>query len=231
MPAPVNQHPVTGLENGDDEFFPDEFLYRSRPSPSGSGRNPALDRTTCFRKILSTLPSTEIASRLRRVIDFMASELSLDVTLFLHYLSWSHEDITSDPTIQYARTALMWSDELPDILNKWYRPPRQHGAGVRTVAAHEALEDFGIALVSRKLNAEFRDLGAYMHAPSSELSEESLLSTSILDIAEEVMKTAPTFWKIAEGIVSTPRQREVNTYKSNSTVRTQSNILRNSQFG
>ncbi|KAF8585384.1 hypothetical protein K439DRAFT_1343440, partial [Ramaria rubella] len=63
------------------------------------------------------------------------TKCSLDLPLFLKAIRWDNPSLKADPKIQYTQTALMMSEELPGIIQHWHRPPRSHGAGVRTRAA------------------------------------------------------------------------------------------------
>lgn len=204
------------LDPGDHEVHPDDHNPDDFPDlPHGI---PATARTQSFRAFLDTRTPESIVDRCRETIEFMA-ERQLDLTLLLYYCTaWVLPEGVDDPVIQYARTALMWSDELPTMLKNWHRPPRKHATGISTKAANDAIEGIALSIVHRKINAEMRDLAPIMLSPPSELNEESLL-VEIPDMIVAVQKTAPTIWSIMQCASCTPRQQKENTYKDPSLVR------------
>ncbi|KAF9221030.1 hypothetical protein BS17DRAFT_712270, partial [Gyrodon lividus] len=63
--------------------------------------------------------------------------------VFLHAISWGDPGCVADNQVQGAHTTLMNSDELPFILQNWWKPP--HSTASRkscTKAAHNVVEDF-----------------------------------------------------------------------------------------
>ena len=61
-----------------------------------------------------------IAQKVRQILDCISSQ-GLDLPLFLDILSWGYPECYSDRKIQYARTSLLASEELPIILRRWYK--------------------------------------------------------------------------------------------------------------
>lgn len=53
----------------------------------------------------------------------------MDLLLFLDAVSWGSEECIMNKQVRYAKTSLMVSDELPEILRRWYWPPRSHHFG------------------------------------------------------------------------------------------------------
>ncbi|KAJ6544930.1 hypothetical protein B0H10DRAFT_1638758, partial [Mycena sp. CBHHK59/15] len=77
--------------------------------------------------------------KVKNILKCMKEE-GLPLPLFLDALCWGDSDCIADRTCVYARTLLMVSDELPGILDRWYKPPRASGA--RPAGGREALEQF-----------------------------------------------------------------------------------------
>ncbi|PSS06545.1 hypothetical protein PHLCEN_2v3675 [Hermanssonia centrifuga] len=207
------------LDADDNERYPDEiesepFVYSDATRTRTHSSLPALDRTAAFRQFLDAQPPEDIARRCREAIRYMADNLKLDITLLLFYISWNLPETTEDKVIQYARTALMWSDELPSIIKNWHRPPRKHGVGVRTKAASTALESWAEEITKRKINEEMRLLGPYMRLKPSEISPENLLSITMADTIQTVQTHAPTMWSLCRSASYTPIQEMKNAKKN-----------------
>ena len=68
----------------------------------------------------------------------------LNLTIFLDALGWGDPDCNL-PKIRYARTGLLLSEELPLILQRWWKPPRVPGSPhARFQGATAALDNFAI---------------------------------------------------------------------------------------
>ena len=78
------------------------------------------------------------AAKIHDILDYISS-LGLDLPLFLDAMSWGSPECHSDRKIQYARTSLLASKELPQILRRWFKPPRRmkEGKGMRPAGARE----------------------------------------------------------------------------------------------
>ncbi|KAI0687914.1 hypothetical protein BC835DRAFT_1419565 [Cytidiella melzeri] len=153
-----NGDPFFNLDDDDNEYHdgeveplpPEAQLHVDNSFKTAGG---PLARTTLFMSHLSTLTNADIALKMASIIEHMAS-LQMDVTTFLHFLSWNlkvpvdmkHEE----GTIRYARTALMHSEQLPGILKNWHKPPRPHSWGVRTTAARNAMDDWALENVTAR---------------------------------------------------------------------------------
>jgi hypothetical protein len=75
------------------------------------------------RSMRARLIGQDVTAKVKNTLRFMDSQ-SINLPIFLDALSWGDPGCHSDPKVQYARTALMVSDELPGILERWYKPPR-----------------------------------------------------------------------------------------------------------
>ncbi|KAI0693371.1 hypothetical protein BC835DRAFT_1415991 [Cytidiella melzeri] len=214
------------LEDEDDSDSGDE----SEPSPA---RGP-LGRTTRCASRLETTSHRRIAAKLRSTIDFMALQ-GLDVATLLYYLTWNlddEEDEQLDPddrdnlfthtsnlgVIKYARTALTHYDKLPQILENLRCPPREHGRGIRSQGARGAMDAWSLDNVKMLVSKDLHALSAMMTCPTSNLTEEHLLSINLVDSVREARALAPTLWDLLLSATCTPRQLKKNTYKDPSEV-------------
>ena len=106
------------------------------PGPSSSSanqrRHPYLRHNENLRQLFD---NQSLSERVRQVLDFMKS-VDINLPIFLWAISWNIPELISDPKVSAERTALMISDELPEILAHWRQPPRKHNSGIRTRAAY-----------------------------------------------------------------------------------------------
>ena len=211
MPAAA----VADLDENDNELYEnEEELEEDAPR----GKTVCNERTDSAVEFQKTLSDKQIAERCVNVLNFMKSE-GLDLTTFLWHISWNNPEAVADKTIQYARTGLMWSTQLPEILENWYRPPRQHGRGVRTKAARAVMDRWAVDAVKRRMNREMRAIRPHFTSPQQELSEETLLEVDIEGIMAAVKCDAPTVWSIFHSASWTPQQEKRNKVKSTDMVR------------
>ncbi|KAI0685910.1 hypothetical protein BC835DRAFT_1420806 [Cytidiella melzeri] len=217
-----NGDPFFNLDDDDNEYHdgeveplpPEAQMHVDNSFKTAGG---PLARTTLFMSHLSTLTNADIALKMASIIEHMAS-LQMDVTTFLHFLSWNlkvpvdmkHEE----GTIRYARTALMHSEQLPGILKNWHKPPRPHSWGVRTTAARNAMDDWALENVTARINREMRLFAPQLLSPPQDITEESLLATRLKDDIPAMQATQPTFWKLMHSLSCTPLQAKRNKYKS-----------------
>lgn len=75
------------------------------------------------RVLKGRLNGQDMTAKVKTILDCMNSQ-GVNLPLFLDALSWGDPRCHSDPKVQYARTSLMVSDELPGILERWHCPPR-----------------------------------------------------------------------------------------------------------
>ena len=85
---------------------------------------------------------------------------SVDINLpaFLWAMSWNITELSSNPKVSAKITALMLSDELPEILAHWHRPPRKHNHGVCTKATYDTMNTFALETVLETINDEMGSL-------------------------------------------------------------------------
>lgn len=95
-----------------------------------------------------------LANKVKHVLTQM-SAVGLTLPQFLHVVSWGDTQCVKDAQIRGARTALMNSELLPDILENWWKPPRlttSHKA--RSHAAHGYMVDFATRCIHDVIDDE-----------------------------------------------------------------------------
>ncbi|OBZ71473.1 hypothetical protein A0H81_08665 [Grifola frondosa] len=137
---------------------------------------------------------------------------SLDLPLLLWALSWNVQDLIASPIAKYERTALMVSDELPDLLTKWHKSPRGHNQGIKTKGALQATTQFALDVVGQVVNKEMGAIGQLMRCSTEDLSEEELLAINWEDLKQAVRTRAPTIWSLLHRCAWVKKQQR-NTMK------------------
>ena len=152
-----------------------------------------------------------LVERVLTVLDLMTAN-DIDLATLLWAVSWGVPELSGHPSVIFNRTSLMLSDDLPGILQNWYRPPRSHSAGIRTKAAHDTMAEWALKTVLEMVDGEMRDLKHVMRSPPSDLTEEGLLGIKFQDLISEVSTRAPNFWSILRH-ASYTSQQDKNTMK------------------
>jgi hypothetical protein len=119
-------------------------------------------------------------------------EWQVDLPILLWAVRWNVPELVSNASVQFERTALMVSDELPQILSRWHRPPHTHNVGTRTKAARVAMDKWALHHVGQVINLEMRALKPILTPPEGELTEESLLSIKWKSLIQDVSLMAPS---------------------------------------
>jgi hypothetical protein len=153
------------------------------------------------------LDTNLIAQKVRHILDCISSH-GLDLPLFLDALSWGYPECHSDRKIQYARTSLLASEELPIILRRWYKPPRSfiEAKGRRPAGAQATLHHFALECVIDKIDQEMKASASHFSSPAKELSEYHLLNTDFVKLMLQAQSHAPTLWQLLHQATSTPKQ-------------------------
>jgi hypothetical protein len=217
MPPRPTVEDVQDIDSDDNELYEDENEEEYEGDGAGSriknSAQVATQQTRSLRQFLAQKTNAEITEKCRNVLNYMKTQ-ALDLTTFLYYISWTIPETTTDSTIKFARTALMWSEELPEILENWYCPSREHGRGIRTQAGRQAMDRWAIDAVKRRMNREMRSIKHLFISPQGNLSEENLLSIDIAELCLAVQFHAPTVWSIFHSATQTPQQEAKNTFKN-----------------
>jgi hypothetical protein len=142
--------------------------------------------------------------------------LHLNLLILLWALSWndSYPDLVSNDKAHFARMALTTSELLSGILKIWHCPPCVHNCGVRTEAAHRAMEDWALDTVCDVLDKESDNLEEYLKFPQEELSQDMLLAIKWDDLISNMKILSPVTWKLFHHAASMPQQEKRNKYKT-----------------
>ncbi|KAF4618782.1 hypothetical protein D9613_009771 [Agrocybe pediades] len=168
------------------------------------------------RLLKSKLEAKQILPRVLDILNCIASN-GLDLPLFLDAISWGSPECHSDRTVQYARTSLLASDELSDILQRWYKPPRRANdeKGSRPAGARNTLRQFITDSMMDILDQDMRNSAPLFASPSSELSEKHLLGLDFQELQRKVEEEAPTLWDILNRCATSPQQDGIVRKKNN----------------
>ncbi|KAK6971606.1 hypothetical protein R3P38DRAFT_3336690 [Favolaschia claudopus] len=150
-------------------------------------------------------------------------EQRIDLPIFLDAITWGDQDCVSNPTVQYARSSLMNSEELPKMLERWYHPPRRSG-GRRPAGARKILEtlrkppslllDFAFNCISDTVDTEMKIAAPLFLSPPEDLSEKHLTDLDSGVLKDEVQRSAPILWHLLHRAAYTPEQEARNKHKN-----------------
>ncbi|KIK80850.1 hypothetical protein PAXRUDRAFT_157538, partial [Paxillus rubicundulus Ve08.2h10] len=142
------------------------------------------------RRLRGTLTGN-IAAKVLSVLSSMES-VGLNLPLFLDFLSWGDQECVVNAKIRYERTALMVSEELPGILERWRSPPRAAGStDVRAKAARPVMEEFAFSCVTEVVEKELQGIQELSLCPSDEVSDSGLTRFLIEDMVLKLSSPAP----------------------------------------
>jgi hypothetical protein len=120
---------------------------------SGSGtqhecvaRDPHKQQMLSFKQFWEGCGNEELHQNVVEVLDFMKAQ-QLNLPVFLWAISWGVSELIADDKARYARTALMMSTLLPQILRNWHKPPHAHSLGIRTEAARVTMDAWALDAV------------------------------------------------------------------------------------
>jgi hypothetical protein len=149
---------------------------------------------------------------------------NIDLPLFLDYISYSDHPAVKTSSLSNsvlaARTALLYSNELPGILRRWHSRPTQHGKGMSSdTPGRRTMQAFAIDRVNQTIHRELDDCEDLFRMKTSQLSRDTLLSIRIDRLQAEVIQRAPVTWEIYRNAAWTSQQEKRNTLKSPDKVR------------
>jgi hypothetical protein len=144
---------------------------------------------------------------------------NIDLPLFLDYISYCETPaaalLKNSTTMHNARTALLYSVELPGILQRWHSRPAHHGRGMSSdTPGRKTMQAFAIEQVKASIDRELRDTEDLFKMKTSQLSRDTLLSIRIDELQLEVIKRAPVTWEIYRNAAWTSQQEKRNIRKS-----------------
>lgn len=161
------------------------------------------------------LDGADILSKVKRIFNCMQSE-GLNLPLFLDAVFYGDAGCHNDAAIQYQRTALMVSDELPILLERWYQAPSrgQGYRGQRPLAAKKVLVNFAQKIVNEEMDREMKRTAKSFLSSSELLSKEHLLNLNFNIIMAECRTQAPMTWSLFRKAAYTVEQEKHNTHKN-----------------
>ncbi|KAH7925761.1 hypothetical protein BV22DRAFT_1160019 [Leucogyrophana mollusca] len=193
------------------------FMYETDSDSDDNDTSPhaiQLANTRKLKDILTGNPATKVEA----VLHYMNS-LGLNLPIFLDLLSWGDHECITNAKIRYERTALMVSEELPSILERWHTPPRSKGStDSRARAAKQPLEQFALSCTIKAVEAELEAVKDIMRCPEDDLSIDGLTSFFVEDMLLKLSTPGfggtPKLWALLRCLTQTQRQRERNTSKN-----------------
>ncbi|KAJ7666792.1 hypothetical protein DFH06DRAFT_1294986 [Mycena polygramma] len=155
-----------------------------------------------------------LSKNVKNVLTVIAG-LGLTVATFLDGLSWGDPACTADSQIRDARTRLLNSPQLPDIVRRWHKPPRAiKSKAARPKGATTVMEAFATECLQKILDRELELLADIFKSPAGEdIKEEHLTGFSFPETVKRVKIIAPTLWSVLFCLARTPAQQEQNTKK------------------
>lgn len=143
----------------------------------------------------------------------------LNLPIFLDALSWGTPECTTDPSIRYARSTLLHSKELPDILLRWWKPPRSRGSHKpRARGAKDAIEKVARLCLIDVHERELATVALFLKTQEDKLLTE-LAQVDIHEITRRMQEHAPNLWAFLYRTAYTPKQENRNTMKCPDMVR------------
>ena len=160
------------------------------------------------------LINEDIAVKVKSTLSFMKQQ-DINLPIFLDALSWGYLGCHSDPEVQYARTSLTVSDELPGILRRWYNLPRGANLkkGKRPSGARRSLRAFAIECVGDIIDREMKISALLFLSPPEELSEDHLTKTDFEQLKRKTKCDAPVLWQLLQRAAYSKKQELRNKHK------------------
>lgn len=197
----------------DIRVFVEEPSAQESDSPFGDQhRQTAHLRALCWK-------SPDLERNTVKIIRFMQSK-NMNIPLFLDALSWGSPECTQNRTIMRARSVLMNSAELPDILQRWYTPPRPPGStNPRPAGARAAIERVANLCVVDIVKRELAALSIIVWNDSPTMTEQDITTVHIKQVTADMQAAAPTLWKLLETMARSKGQEKRNKRKDPDKVR------------
>lgn len=158
-----------------------------------------------------------MAAKVLTVLSCMDS-VGLNLPLFLDLLSWGDQDCVENAKIRYERTALMVSEELPGILERWRSPPWATGStDVQAKAAQLVMEEFAFSCVAEVVEKELQGIQELARCPSDEVSDAGLtrflIKDMVLKLSSPALGSTPKLWALLQKVSRTKKQDRKHTKK------------------
>ena len=148
-----------------------------------------------------------LVDKIQYIFEVM-DRLGINLTIFLDAVSWGDGECTANSKIRYERSGLMKSGELPQILHRWWRPPRSSTSNKkRASAASDVMEKFSSECFREVVDQELRAVGSVFRSPAgNDVKEETLTGFSFKEVIPSVQHLAPNLWSVLHGLAYTNSQ-------------------------
>lgn len=181
---------------------------------SGEGRS--------TERLRNKLPKdgTELANQVARVLEAVEAE-GFNLPLLLDYISWGSPECYSHPKIRNARSVLLHSSLLVNVIERWRDPPRRPGSTEAKPAGAKGVLNPWIFTTARKIiEHEISIIAPSFRFAKENLTEERLINIRLTKLQATVKADAPHMWSLLRGIAWSDEQEETNTMKSPDLVNT-----------
>ncbi|KAK7034933.1 hypothetical protein R3P38DRAFT_2435910, partial [Favolaschia claudopus] len=187
--------------DGDEELDPDEL----KAGTTDSAESPHVLRTRALRHTLEQLSEDEIERRMLANLEALKNT-GFDLALMLDFLC-DGKYTTRNATIRYARTALMCSDELPNIFRCCLKPPRWSASAKkkRATGGRKGLAPVAVDWCLEVMHKEMDALGPLLTTDTAtDVRAESLTGFTFLELHARMSVVAPTLVQFMDSL---PRRR------------------------
>ncbi|KAF6755180.1 hypothetical protein DFP72DRAFT_811840, partial [Ephemerocybe angulata] len=134
----------------------------------------------------------------KNTIDAMLGN-GINLPILLEAITWNNQKAIDNARIRYQRTALLHSQELPVILERWWKPPRDllRRGGKRPEGATSTMEAFAVKVATDLIRRELKALGPKLRLPAGkDVDCERLTEAGVEEMTELMKHDAPTMWKL-----------------------------------
>ncbi|KAJ7195700.1 hypothetical protein GGX14DRAFT_320717, partial [Mycena pura] len=206
----------------------DDFEY-SEPESDDSGIGPdPITQATDSEDESTPVPSRTLADsqppiipvglRARKIWNVLRYMEQEDISLasLLDGISWGDEECTQNAQLRADRTRLLDSPELPQILKRWWYPPRSRGGNrKRPKGAKVAMQQFAFECTRHVLEEEIELLLKIFKSPAGDdIKEEQLTGISFTEMVGQVKTTAPNLWGVLSQLARSESQQARNPKKN-----------------
>lgn len=177
------------------------------------GPPPAIPLTQLETREMRDAVWGDVDQRVLNVLDSMA-ENGINVPIFMDALNWGTPVSYLNPVIRHARNVLLDSVELPNILERWWKPPRLPGStNTRPRGARETMEKISLACIKEVVSEEMTALEGFLRTDSRPLVGNALTAIQLQNVANEMKEKTPVLWNILYNLAFTAKQERRETKK------------------
>ncbi|KIK90933.1 hypothetical protein PAXRUDRAFT_27220 [Paxillus rubicundulus Ve08.2h10] len=164
------------------------------------------------RALRGKLAGQDIAGKITNILTAVQDE-GMDLPLFLDMLFWGHPDCHAQAKFHYARTSLLVSEELPNILDHWHQPPCTQNKGHHPAGAHHILRNFAVRVTSSLIDNDMETIACHFYSKPADLTKKHLTTFDFHAFASLIKREVPLLWKIFERVVFSDAQGQRNIQK------------------